>query len=137
MARSLNGGAPDKAPIPLRYRINPDFKKLDELDALEKELNASGLQAKQVDVYNDLLADIQRRRAKLFPDPKPKPLTKEEKAKLKESEENERYDSMPFEACPSRFDLVRYKVERMREGFTQTHFAWILGIIVALWMLRK
>lgn len=134
MARSLNGGTADKPVIPLRYRINPDFKKLDELDALEKELNASGIKEKNVDVYCDLLADIQRRRAKLFPEPKPKAPTKAEKAKLKEQEDEERYDSMPFTACPPRHKLLFYRV---RSGFNEKHFAWILGFIVLCWMLRK
>lgn len=135
MARSLNGGAPDKAPIPLRYRINPDFKKLDELDALEKELNASGIKESNVDVYNDLLADIQRRRAKLFPEPKPKPLTKAEKAKLQEQEDEKRYNEMPFTPCPTRFEVLRCKVTQYR--MTERQFGWILGVIVLCWMLRK
>lgn len=134
MARSLNGGAPDKPIVPLRYRINPDFKKLDELDALEKELNASGIKESNVDVYNDLLSDIQRRRAKLFPEPKPKPLTKAEKAKLQEQEDERRYDEMPFEPCTPRHKLILYNV---RECFTQRHFAWALGFMIFLWMLRK
>lgn len=128
MARSLNGGTADKPVVPLRFRINPKLKQLEELESLERELNASGLKHKNIDLYNDLLEDLKVRRAKVMPE---KPLTKEEQAKKKAQEEASRYEAMPFEPNPDKWRMLRY---RASSGISDKVCGWILFLIVLVWL---
>lgn len=87
MARSLNGGAPSKPkprPVPLRYRIDPTAKKLDDLDDLELELRRNERDY-EPDDYEAMLDKIYHQRSKIvrlrdkhlppeIPDPPPKPI---------------------------------------------------------------
>ncbi|QYW06547.1 hypothetical protein uav_016 [Pseudomonas phage UAVern] len=130
MARSLNGGAPDKPIVPLRFRINPKLKQLEEIEALERELRASGLQHRDIDSFNDLLEDLNVRRRKVMPEPKPKPLTKEEQEAL----DDERYASMPFYPSPSKSTVVRHW---LLSNVNDRLFKWILFSGVLLWLYCK
>lgn len=70
----MAGEKPSKKPvIPLRYRIDPTAKKLDDLDALEAELQR-GKDKLEADTFSDLSDILQRqreavtgRRSKLLP----------------------------------------------------------------------
>lgn len=72
--RRSGDSKPKPLPPPLRYRIDPTAKKLDDLDALEKELERNKLQY-DAETYSDLLDILQlqrdaanKKRSKLLPD---------------------------------------------------------------------
>lgn len=126
MARSLNGGERTPKPIkPLRYRIDPTAEKLDNLDRLESELERDNAKGMPAELYFELLEKLQADRAAI--------IKRRDKGKPIEEDEKD-YENMPFTPCPPRHKLLFYKV---RNEFTQQHFAWILGFIVLCWMLRK
>lgn len=127
VARSLNGGerAPPKPIKPLRYRIDPTAEKLDALDKLEAELDwQNRTQGLDPELYFELLAKLQADRAAI--------IKKRDKGKPIEDEKD--YDAMPYHRSPPVYKAAWY---RLRDGFNQHHFTWILGIIILLWMLRK
>lgn len=133
MTRSRNGGDTDKPVVPLRFRINPKLRQLEEIESLERELNASGLKHKNIDLYNDLVEDLRVRRRKAMPE---KPLTKEEKAAKQAKEDESRYEAMPFADDPCKWRLLRCKV---KDSFTDKAFGWILFffVVVGLYFRNK
>lgn len=126
MARSFSGGDSQRPPPkPLRYRIDPTAEKLDALDKLEAELEwQNRTQGLDPELYFELLAKLQADRAAI--------IKKRDKGKPIGDEKD--YDAMPYHKSPLVYKVAWY---RLKGGFNQHHFSWILGIIILLWMLRK
>lgn len=58
-----SGEASKFPPLPLRYRIDPTAKKLDDLDNLERELERENAKGMPPELYFELLGKLQADRA--------------------------------------------------------------------------
>lgn len=61
----IRRGETGKPPIPLRYRIDPKAKKLDDLDDLERELRRNASEY-EPDDFEAMLDKLQRERAAII-----------------------------------------------------------------------
>lgn len=119
--RSWVGASEEKKPrkktvkpdIPLRYRIDPTAKKLDELDSLELELHKAR-EGMDVEDYDALSSVILKRRQTL----------------VKKAPERAQIDATWHVPVKAR---LAYWV---RTNITETHFKWLLaaGVAFCFWM---
>lgn len=124
MAAIRRSGDASKPPLPpLRYRIDPTAKKLDELDALERELERDNAKGMPSELYFELLEKLQADRAAI--------IKRRDKGKPVEEPD---YDAMPFYPSPSKCTLIRYKLSA---NVNDTTFKWALFSVVLLWLYMK
>lgn len=118
-----SGDASKAPPIPLRYRIDPTAKKLDDLDKLERELERDNAKGMPPELYFELLERLQTDRAAI--------IKKRDKGKPVEEPD---YDAMPFYPSPSKVTLARFW---LLSNVNDKSFKWLLFILVLFWFWCK
>lgn len=112
MAGIRRGEAGKPPPIPLRYRIDPTAKKLDDLDDLEGELRRNESDY-EPDDFEAMLDKLQRQRAGII------------KARDKHlPPEIEEPPPRTLEEC-------------IRDNVTPKAFKWVLFILIIIWLYFK
>lgn len=118
-----SGDASKAPPVPLRYRIDPTAKKLDDLDNLERELERNNAKGMPPELYFELLEKLQADRAAI--------IKKRDKGKPVEEPD---YDAMPFYPSPSKVTLARFW---LLSNVNDKSFKWLLFILVLFWFWCK
>lgn len=124
MAAIRRSGEPSKVPpLPLRYRIDPTAKKLDDLDNLERELERDNARGMPPELYFELLEKLQADRAAII----------QRRDKGKPVEEPD-YDAMPFYPSPTKLTLARIW---LLSNVNDKTFKGLLFMLVLLWFWCK